>query len=64
MINDYLYFFIISADRPTELNPFRNPNGWMDDGGDGSDMKGEGYQTTSFTANEYDGRYQQADGLR
>uniref|UniRef100_A0A1I8Q2M3 Uncharacterized protein n=3 Tax=Stomoxys calcitrans TaxID=35570 RepID=A0A1I8Q2M3_STOCA len=49
-------------DRPTELNPFRNPNGgWMDDG-DASNAKGEGYQTTSF--NEYDGRYQQTDGFR
>ncbi|XP_005183320.1 vesicular inhibitory amino acid transporter-like isoform X1 [Musca domestica] len=48
-------------DRPTELNPFRNPNGWMDEG-DGGEAKGEGYQTTSF--NEYDGRYQQADAIR
>ncbi|XP_037828341.1 vesicular inhibitory amino acid transporter isoform X1 [Lucilia sericata] len=43
-----------SVDRPTELNPFRNPNGWADDG-EASEYKGEGYQTTSFVANEYDG---------
>ncbi|KAI8127383.1 vesicular inhibitory amino acid transporter [Lucilia cuprina] len=43
-----------SVDRPTELNPFRNPNGWADDG-EAGEYKGEGYQTTSFVANEYDG---------
>ncbi|XP_049318248.1 uncharacterized protein LOC105225399 isoform X2 [Bactrocera dorsalis] len=50
------------AERPTELNPFRNPNGWKDT--DNAEYKNEEYQNTSFTANEYDGRYQQTDGFR
>lgn len=51
------------AGNPTELNPFRNPNGWMNESETG-DYKAEGYQTTSFVANEYDGSYQQDGGYR
>uniref|UniRef100_A0A1A9V7N4 Vesicular inhibitory amino acid transporter n=1 Tax=Glossina austeni TaxID=7395 RepID=A0A1A9V7N4_GLOAU len=51
------------TDNPTELNPFRNPNGWMNESETG-DYKAEGYQTTSFVANEYDGSYQQDGGYR
>lgn len=58
-----------------ELNPFRNPGIWQQEGEpEGGECSLEGYQqhdqqkqkTTSFMGadNEYEGNYQQTDGFR